>query len=458
MDIVIAGAGAVGTHLARLLSNENLSVVLIDESEEKLSKMNSDLDIMTLNVSPTSIKGLEGAGVRDADLFIAVTPNESENITCCMLAKQLGAKRTVARVDNYEYMKQENKSIFERMGIESLIYPELLASKDIADSAQFSWVRQWLDFNNGDLVLISVKMHDGNPQYYKEIRNENNKLVGRTLKDIGMEGHKFHVVAIKRNVETVIPYGDEHILPRDLVFFMTTKDEIENIRHLVGKDNYPVVRRVMIIGGGKLAVRADWALPENMNVKIVEPDPVRCEQLGRLLKNDTLVINGEGHDMELLNDEGFDNLDALIALTDNDEENILACVAARRKGIRKTIAQVENLDYLDMAEDLDVGTIINKKMIAASHIYRLLLKADVNNVKMLSVADADVAEFVVKKGSKVTTCPVMKLGLPHGVNIGGVIRNGKGILVQGRTVLEEGDRVVVFCIGSTLKRLDRFFK
>lgn len=458
MNIIIAGAGAVGTHLARLLSNENLSVVLIDESEDKLSKLNNDLDIMTLNVAPTSINGLKNAGIGNADLFIAVTPNESENLTCCMLAKQLGAKRTVARVDNYEYMKQENRYLFESIGIEMLIYPELLAAKEIADSARYSWVRQWWDFNNGDLVLISVKMHDGNPKYDKEISNEKNQLVGRTLKDIGMDGHKFHVIAIKRNGETVVPYGDEKIMPRDLVFFMTTRDEINNIRHLVGKDDYPSVHNIMIIGGGKLSVRADWALPDNMNVKIVEPDMERCEQLGKMLKNKTLVINGEGHDMGLLNDEGFENLDAFISLTSNDEENILACVAARRKGIRKTIAQVENLDYLDMAEDLDVGTIINKKTIAASHIYQLLLKAAVDNVKMLSVADADVAEFVVKKNSKVTKNPVMKLGLPHGVNIGGVIRNGKGMLVQGSTRLQEDDRVVVFCIGSTLKKLDKYFR
>lgn len=314
MNIIIAGAGAVGTHLARLLSNENLSVVLIDESEDKLSKLNNDLDIMTLNVAPTSINGLKNAGIGSADLFIAVTPNESENITCCMLAKQLGAKRTVARVDNYEYMKQENRYLFESIGIEMLIYPELLAAKEIADSARYSWVRQWWDFNNGDLVLISVRMHDGNPKNDNEIRNEKNQLVGRTLKNIGMDGHKFHVIAIKRKGETVVPYGDEKIMPRDLVFFMTTRDQIDNIRHLVGKDDYPSVHNVMIIGGGKLSVRADWALPDSMNVKIVEPDMDRCEQLGKMLKNKTLVINGEGHDMGLLNDEGFGDLDAFISL------------------------------------------------------------------------------------------------------------------------------------------------
>lgn len=448
MKIVIAGAGAVGTHLARLLSKDHISVVLVDESEEKLSKLNSDLDIMSLAISPTSVSGLKNAGVGEADLFIAVTPHESINLTCATLAKALGAKRVVARIDNYEYMKPENRKLFENLGISALIYPELLAAKEIADSAQYSWVRQlWVFGEQSDLLLLSVKMH------------EENALVGHTLKEIGTQrGHTFHVVAIKRNGETVLPYGDEPILPNDLVFFMTTREGMPTIRHLSGKDDYPPVRRAMIIGGGKLSVRADWALPDSMDLKIVEPNLDRCEALGRLTKDRTLIIHGEGHDMDLLNDEGFDHLEAFIALTDNDEENILSCVAARRKGIRKTIAQVENLDYLDMAEDLDIGTVINKKTIAASYIYQMLLKSSVDNMKMLMVADADVAEFVVKEGSRVTKAPVMRLGLPRGVNIGGLVRDGKGQLVAGSTQLMANDRVVVFCIGNSLKKLDKYFK
>ena len=458
MKIVIAGAGAVGTHLARLLSKDNMNVVLMDSDVEKLSKVNSDLDIMTLPKSPSSIKGLKDADVDGADLFIAVTPHESENISCCMLAKQLGAQRTVARVDNYEYMKPENLAIFRNMGVESLVYPELLASYDIAASARYSWVRQLWEFNNGDMLLLSVMMHDTNIINGKGICNENNQLVGHTLKQIGVNyGHDFHVVAIKRGGETVVPYGDEKILPRDLVFFMTTREGINTIRHLSGKDDYPNVNHTVIIGGSKLAVRADWALPDSYTVKIIEPNQERCLQLGSLTKQRTLIINGEGYDMELLNDEGFSNQEAFFALTDNDEQNILACEAARRRGVRKTIAQVENIGYFDMAEDLDVGTIINKKVIAASHIYRMLLQGDVDNVKMLTVADADVAEIVVKDGSRVTKKTIMDLGMPHGVNIGGMIRDGKSMLVQGLTQLQAGDKVVVFCIGNTLKKLDKWF-
>lgn len=459
MKIIIAGAGAVGTHLARLLSNDNMNVVLMDEDVEKLVRLNSTLDIMTLPKPPSSIEALKDAGVKDADLFIAVTPNESENLTCASLAKQLGAKKTVARVDNYEYMKPENRKLFTQSGIDSLIYPELLAARDIAASARYSWVRQLWEFNDGDLVMLSVKMHDSTPLYDKEIRNENNMLVGRTLKEIGITyGHHFHVVAIRRGTETVVPYGEEKILPRDLVFFMTTREGIDQIRHLSGKDSYPHVKHGVIIGGGKLSVRTDWTLPEDLTLKIIEPSHDRCLQLGGLTRSRTLIINGEGYDMDVLADEGFNNLEAFIALTNNDEENILACVAARRKGVRKTIAQVENLGYFDMATDLDVGTIINKKMIAASHIYQMLLKSDVDNVKMLSFADADVAEFVVKPNSKVTKKPIMELDIPYGVNLGGMVRDGKSMLISGKTQIKAGDKVVAFCIGNTLKKLDKLFK
>ncbi len=466
MKTIIAGAGAVGTHLARMLSTENINVILVDADEDRLSKVNSDLDIMTLCIEPTSIEGLANAGVSSADLFIAVTPDESENISCCVIAKQMGAKRTVARIDNYEYMKPKNQKMFEGMGISSLIYPEWLAAKEIADSCKYSWARQIWEFGeHGDLIMVSVKIHDSyfNLNSFEDDggddENDQKVLIGHTLRDIGMRnGHRFHVVAIKRNGETIHPYGDIKIEPQDLVFIMTTRENINLIAEVAGKKGYPTVKHALIIGGGKLSVRADWAMPSSIDLKIVEPNLERCEKLGSLLKSGTMVINGEGHDMDLLNDEGLGYLDAFIALTENDEENILACVAARRRGIRKTIAQVENLDYLDMAESLDVGIIINKKIIAASHIYQMLLKSSVDNVKMLTVAEADVAEFVVNKGSRVTRDMVMNLGLPRGVNIGGMFRGGKGYLVSGQTQLQEGDKVVVFCIAGTLKRLDKFFR
>ncbi|MCQ2095459.1 MAG: Trk system potassium transporter TrkA [Bacteroidaceae bacterium] len=456
MKIIIAGAGEVGTHLANLLSKENFDIVLMDEDIDRLAKLSQDMDIMTLGVSPLSIKSLRQAGAENADLLIAVTPNESDNITCALIAKQLGTKKTVARVDNYEYVDDKTKLLFRNAGVDHLVYPEKLSAKEVAASAQYSWVRQWWDFD-GDLVLLSVKMHDSHP-LKDEIKNDDNQFLGKTLREIGQRGHQFHVVAIQRQGDTIIPYGDEKICTRDLVFFMAKRGEIDTIRHMAGKDDYPAIKRVMIIGGGKLSVRTDWALPDNLSVKIIEPDMARCEKLGEMTKDRTLIINGDGYDMELLKDEGYGNLDAFIALTPNDEENILACVAARKSGVRKTIAQVENLAYHDMAEQLDVGTIINKKVVAASFIYQMLLKADVKSVKTLTIADADVAEFVIKEGSSVTRKPVKDIGLPKEINIGGLVRKGEGMLVSGSTYLQAGDRLVVFCSSNTLNKLDKYFR
>ena len=368
-----------------------------------------------------------------------------------MLAHQLGAKKTVARIDNYEYMSAANYGVFvnNTVGISSLIYPEMLAGKEIADSCQYTWVRQWWEFNNGELVLLSVKMHQGAD------------IIGKKLKDVATSsGRKFHVVAIKRDGETISPHGDEMIKDNDLVFFMVLRDDIDFIKVLTGKDNdsYPNVRDVMIIGGSKLAVRASWAFPKTVNIKIIEPDEERCNRISELVREGTMVMCGDSHDITLLEDEGFDHIDALIALTENDDENILACVSARRRGIRRTIAQVENMDYLEMAEDLDVGTIINKKTIAASHIYRMLMKADVDSVKMLNVADAEVAEFTVKAKSKVTGKQIKDIGLPKGVNLGGMMRNGESMLINGLTELQEGDRIVAFCVENTLKKLEKYFR
>lgn len=451
MNIIIAGAGAVGTHLAKLLSRERFNVVLIDDDDAKLSKAGAELDIMTYNSAPNSIKALKYVNVDKADLFIAVTPFESMNITCCMLAHQLGAKKTVARIDNYEYMKPSYNSLFVNpaIGISSLIYPEMLASKEIADSCQYTWIRQWWEFNNGELVLLSVKMHKGAP------------IVGKKLKEVSVASdRKYHVVAIKRDGKTISPHGDEEFKCNDLVFFMVLRDDIEHIKVLTGKDDssYPDVRDVLIIGGSKLAVRASWSFPRNVNVKIIEPNEERCNIISEKVREGTMVMCGDSHDLSLLEDEGLDQIDALIALTGNDDENILACVAARRRGIRRTIAQVENMDYLEMAEDLDVGTVINKKTIAAGHIYRMLMKAHVDSVKKLNVAEAEVAEFTVNTKSRVTGKLIKDIGLPKGVNLGGIMRDGKSMLVNGMTKLKEGDRVVAFCVENSLKKLEKYFR
>ena len=445
MKIIIAGAGNVGTHLSKLLSREKQDIILMDDDEEKLTALSSNFDLLTVTASPSSISGLKEVGVKEADLFIAVTPDESRNMTACMLATNLGAKKTVARIDNYEYLLPKNKEFFQKLGVDSLIYPEMLAAKEIVSSMRMSWVRQWWEFCGGALILIGTKMR------------EKAEILNIPLYELGGPNIPYHVVAIKRGTETIIPRGDDVIKLHDIVYFTTTRKYIPYIRKIAGKEDYADVRNVMIMGGSRIAVRTAQYVPDYMQVKIVDNDINRCNRLTELLDDKTMIINGDGRDMDLLIEEGLKNTEAFVALTGNSETNILACLAAKRMGVEKTVAEVENIDYIGMAESLDIGTVINKKMIAASHIYQMMLDADVSNVKCLTFANADVAEFTVPAGAKITKHFIKDLGLPKGTTIGGMIRNGEGVLVTGDTLIQPGDHVVVFCLSMMIKKIEKFF-
>ena len=445
MKIIIAGAGNVGTHLAKLLSRERQDIILMDDDEEKLSTLSNNFDLMTVTASPSSISGLKEVGVKEADLFIAVTPDESRNMTACMLAHNLGALKTVARIDNYEYLLPKNKEFFQKLGVDSLIYPEMLAAKEIVSSMRMSWVRQWWEFCGGALILIGAKMR------------EKAEILDIPLHQLGSPNIPYHVVAIKRGTDTIIPRGDDTIKLNDIVYFTTTRKYIPYIRKIAGKEDYADVRNVMIMGGSRIAVRTAQYVPDYMQVKIVDNDLNRCNRLTELLDDRTMIINGDGRDMDLLIEEGLKNTEAFVALTGNSETNILACLAAKRMGVNKTVAEVENIDYIGMAESLDIGTVINKKMISASHIYQMMLDADVSNVKCLTFANADVAEFTVKADSKITKHLIKDLGLPKGTTIGGMIRNGEGILVTGDTLVRAGDHVVVFCLSVMIKKIEKYF-
>lgn len=447
MKIIIGGAGAVGTYLAKLLSREKQDCVLIDEDSERLGGLDSSYDMMTMQGSPTSIKTLKDAGCEGADLFVGVTPEESKNVNACIMAHALGAKKTVARIDNYEYLAPQMEPFFKNLGIDSLIYPEVLAAKDIINGLKLSWVRQRWDVHDGALVMLGIKLR------------ESCEIFNQPLKDLCGPDDPYHIVAIKHGDETIIPGGNDVLHLHDLAYFMTTREYIPYIRKIVGKEHYADVKNVIVMGGGKTSVRAALTAPDYMSIKIIESDERRCEQLNALLSDtDTMVIHGDGRNLSLLEEEGIRNTQAFVALTGSAEANILACLTAKKMGVRKTIAMVENLDYVSMAESLDIGTIINKKNIAASHIFQMMLDAEVSNMRSLMMVDSDVAEFTAAEGSKVTKKPVKDLGLPFGVTIGGLVRNEKGYLVNGNTQVMAGDSVMVFCHEHNLKKVEKFFK
>ena len=443
MKIIIAGAGEVGRHLAKMLSSENQDIVLMDNDENRIKDLDGNYDLLTKVGSPTSIKDLEEAGVAEADLFIAVTPEESINMTACMLANNLGAHKTLARIDNSEYSQPKNKDFFEKLGVAHLIYPEMLAAHEIAASLKTSWLRQRTSFCDEALTLLVIKVR------------ENSVIINRTFSTGYFNHKKYRIVAIKRNNHTIIPAGSDMVLAGDIVYFITTNEHLEFVREQAGKSDFPI-RNVMIMGGSRIAQKTIQIVPPQVNVKILERDREKSFSLAEKLNN-TLIINCDGRNIELLKEEGIQDMDAFVAVTANSEANILACLAAKRLGVKKTVAEVENIDYIMLAESMDIGTVINKKMIAASYIYQLTLDADVLNVRNLTATDAEVVEFIAKPGAKITKSKIKDLRLPEQVNIVGYVRDGIGYIVDGNTVIIPNDHIIVFCVSSAIRKMERLF-
>ncbi len=444
MRIVIAGAGEVGTHLAKLLSREDMEISLLDANPERLGDLDANYDLLTKAGSPTSIHDLTDIGVRDADLFIAVTPTEAENISSCLIANQLGAKKTLARIDNYEYLIPENKQIFERMGLNHLIYPEVLAADEIVEALKINWLRYHIPLCDGALELCVVKVR------------ENAEVVNKKFSS-GFFNHGFYrVVAIKRGQNTIIPRGGDEIKPEDMVYAVCTNENMNILREHMGKQKRDI-RNIIVYGGSRIAQKTIQELPDGLNIKILEADRDACYHMSDKVNN-ALIVNADGSDMNVLQAEGIQDADAFIAVTGRSEANIFACLAAKRFGVRKTIAEVENIDYIPMAETLDIGTVLNKKTIAAAYIYQMLLDASVLNVRNLTSADAEIVEFVAAEGHRITKHKIRELDLPEEVNIGAIVRAGEAVLVNGETLILPGDQVVVFCKQQAIRQMERFFK
>jgi trk system potassium uptake protein TrkA len=444
MRIIIAGAGAVGRHLAKLLSREDMDISLIDERQDRLGDLDANYDLLTKVGSPTSINDLKSIGVEDVDLFIAVTPSESDNITSCLLANELGAKKTLARIDNYEYLRPENKHIFEKMGLNHLIYPELLAAQEITASLKTNWMRYHMTLCEGTLELCVVKVREGA------------EVVGKKFISGYFNHGLYRIVAIKRGQTTIIPGGQDEVMADDMVYAVCTKENKKILREQLGKQKREI-NNIVFFGGSKIAQKTVQNLPDDMNIKILEADRDLCFQLSEKINN-ALIINADGSDMAVLKDEGIEDADAFVAVTENSEANIFACMAAQRFGVKKTIAEVENIDYINLAEGLEIGAVLNKKTIAASYIYQMLLDASVLNVRNLASADAEIVEFMAEEGSKITKAKIRDMRLPEDTNIGAIVRAGEGILVNGDTQILQGDQVVVFCKNQVIRQLEKFFK
>ncbi len=446
MNIVIAGAGAVGTHLAKMLSRQEHNILLLDSDQEKIEALESQLDIMSIVGSCTSIGALKDAEVGKCDLYIAVNPIEDQNINSAILAKKLGAKRTIARVNNSEYLENENAEYLKSIGIDTLIYPERLAAEEIVASLKQIGSRQLHEFSDGRLQLIGIKLWD------------NALILNHTLAKMGeiYGADQFRLVAIKREEKTIIPRGNETLKYGDLIFVVTTPSFISNVFTLCGKEQFEI-KNIVIVGASRIGIKTASLLEKNYNVKIIEKDREKCIQLADKLKS-TLIINGDGRDLSLLREEGIKNIDAFISVTKSSETNILSCLLAKKMGVKKSVAEVENIDYIDLAENIGIGTLINTKLIAASHIYGYTMNVDVKRLKFLTFSEAEVFELEAEEGSKITKHELKDVHFPDDATIGGVIRGEKTIIAKGDVQIMPGDNVVIFALPNAVKKVIKYFQ
>lgn len=443
MKIIIAGAGEVGAHLAKMLSNEEQDITLVDSDQPRLDIIDANYNLMTWNGSTSSFQTLRNVNVGAADLYIAVTPYETRNITSCAIAKKLGAKKTVARIDNSEFLIKENTEILRGLGVDHMIYPENLAAQEISLALAHNWARYWGELHGGELLLIGVKLR------------ADSQLIDVKLKDMPVTAHDFHVSAIKRNNVTIIPNGNDELKINDIVYFITTPPHIDEVRALCGKRK-KVIKKCLIVGGSRIAARFAREYGDRYTIKFIEVNRERCEELATMLPKCEIVC-GDGRDMEVLRENNVYQYDAFMAMTTSSETNILSCLAAKEFGVGKTVADVENLQFLSAAENLNIGTTINKKLLASSRIFKIMLDADSSNDKFLALADAEVAEMRVGPGAKITRHEVKDLHLPSGMTLAARVHDNRCELISGRSRIEEGDYVVVFCLSGNLHKIEKWF-
>ena len=448
MKIIIAGAGEVGFHLAKLLSYESQDITLIDSDKESLSYADNHLDIRVLKGDATSIGILEEARVGQSDLVIGVTSSETTNLTLCMLAKQLGCKRTIARISNTEFLENKERLRFSDLGIDELISPERLAATEIQLLINQSAFNDTYEFDEGKLIMVGICLPSGAP------------FVGKTVKDAAETFSEVHFmpIAIKRSGTqfTIIPRGDSIFHAEDQVYFITSKEGVEELYKMTGtvkKD----IKNVMILGGSKVGQKTARDLcSRKFNVKLIEKDKQKATDLAEQLPN-ALVINGDGRNVELLEEESLSAMDAFIAVTGNSETNIMSCLVAKSKDIKKTIALVENMDYFQLSHSIGIDTLINKKLLAANNIFRFIRKGVVVAMTRLNNLNAEILEFIVKPNSAVSGKLIREIDFPRLATIGGVIRDGEGVIALGAFKITEGDRVVVCCLPSAIPKIEKLF-
>ena len=453
MKIVIQGAGEVGSHLAKMLSHEANEITVIDDNAERLAALTAIADISTILSPPSSIKGMRDADVPHADLFISVVPfvPQEVNIVSALLAKNLGASKVTARISDNNYLATENKILFKQMGIELMFYPERLAADEICDLLKHSSSVESMDFARGKLQIEAFRLEEDSPLLDMKIA----EFAAITSKaDL-----QFRVIAITRGSKTIMPKFDTKLLYHDLVFIVATKEGIAFLSKFLGHSTVEI-DSVMILGGSRIAELTALQLSSKISrVTILEKDRETAIKLsGKLAGKNVQVVIGDGRNTDFLVEEGIKDYDAFVALTKNDEANVLACVMAKRFGIRRTVAEVENIEYIRLAEEMGVDNVINKKLITASRIFKFTLSGRARFVRYMTSTNAEVIEYTVAPGSAITNGPLKSVEFPRNAIIAGVVRGSEAFIAVGDTCIEAYDRVAIFALPETIREIDKVFK
>lgn len=445
MKIIIVGAGEVGFHLAKILSQEHHDIVVIDSDEERVGRLNENLDVMAVEGSGISPNLLSQSGAQNADLLVAVSPYDEINMLACQIANKLGTKRTIARVSNPEFNSPDAVIKPEQLGISLTINPEAVTAEEVVRLVKRSTATDVLEFGEGRIQIIGLRLDGNSP------------LINKKMREIGIDYTElvFRVVAISRGARTIIPSGDDVFKKNDQVFAVCKTEYVKEMLRLAGKGDEEV-KNVMILGGGKIGSQVAEALEDEINVKIIESSKERSIDLADRLRK-ALVIQGEGSDIDLLAKEGIMDMDVFIAVSEDEETNIISCLMAKHLGVPKTIALVENTDYVTLAGTIGLDVAVNKKLSAAQIILKFIRKGEILSVATLHGVDAEVIELLAQKGSDVTKKALKDVSFPQGAIVGCVIRENDVLIPVGATKINPNDRVVVFTLPRSIRDLEKFF-
>ena len=445
MKTIIIGGGEVGFHLAKGLSEENHDITLIDISPEKVRRTSNNLDVIAIQGDGASPKDLKEAGVQNADITVAVTRIDEVNLIASQLAHELGSRKIVARLRNTEYSRKETIIHPEKFGIDFVIHPEMAATREIIQLVMQTAATSVVEFEGGRLQLIGVRLDNGCPLIDSDlsiIRDKNNHFA-------------FVAVAILRGEETIIPHGDLKFILNDICYFLVKKDEIPNLLEMVGK---PVreTRKIMILGASKIGRAVARKLQDQIHVRLIEENMEKAQLIAPELEK-TLMLNGDGTDIEFLRSENIDEMDSFIAVTQNEQTNLLSALLAKHLGARQTLVHVSTTEYIPVMKLIGLDGVISKNMCTVNAILEYI-KSD-QNVLITNFEDIDIEalELTPVHGSRITRNVLKEIKFPQRCVVGSVNHHGHIFIPTGDSQISEEDSVLVFALPDVILKVEKLF-